>query len=96
MKVLGFYDMETAMYIYRENGIVTAMGIILGLFGGIWLLRFVLAAVELDFTLFPYIITPQGYIYPIALSAGFAVFVNLATSRKIIGIDMVESLKSAE
>lgn len=96
IKVLGFYDREVAMYIYRENIIVTSMGIILGLFCGIFLHRFVLSAVELDFTMFPYIIRPQSYIYSAALAVFFAVFVNLAMNFKLEKIDMAESLKSVE
>ncbi|MCL2815720.1 MAG: ABC transporter permease, partial [Oscillospiraceae bacterium] len=96
IKVLGFYDTELAMYIYRENGIVTAMGIVLGLIGGIWLHRFVLTAAEIDLLMFPHIIEPQSYVLSVILSVVFAVFVNLVMSRKLVGIDMVESLKNVE
>ena len=96
IKVLGFYDEELAMYIYRENGIVTAMGIILGLIGGIWLNGFVLNAAEIDLLMFPHIIQPQSYIFSVVLTAVFAIFVNLVMSHKLVGIDMVESLKNVE
>jgi putative ABC transport system permease protein len=42
IKVLGFYDVELAMYIYRENAVVTLMGILTGLLGGIYLHKFIL------------------------------------------------------
>ena len=84
------------MYIYRENGIVTAMGIILGLVGGIWLHGFVLTAAEIDLLMFPHIIEPQSYIFSVILSVVFAVFVNLVMSHKLVKIDMVESLKNVE
>ena len=96
IKVLGFYNTELAMYIYRENGIVTAMGIILGLIGGIWLNGFVLTQVEIDLLMFPHTIEPQSYIYSILLSVVFAVFVNIVMGYKLGRIDMVESLKSIE
>ena len=96
IKVLGFYDSEVAMYIYRENIIVTVMGVILGLFGGIFLHRFVLWAVEINLLMFPKIIQPPSYIYSVLLAAGFAVIVNLVMNRRIAAIDMVESLKSVE
>ena len=96
IKVLGFYDAELAMYIYRENAIVTAMGIAAGLIGGIWLHGFVLTAAEIDLLMFPHIVNPLSYLYSVALSIVFAVFVNLVMSRKLMKIDMVESLKNVE
>ena len=96
IKVLGFYDSELAMYIYRENGIVTIMGIILGIFGGIFLNRYVLIAAEVDLLMFPHIIKFQSYILSVALSIVFALFVNWAMNFKLKAIDMVESLKNVE
>jgi len=96
VKVLGFYDGELAMYVYRENGVVTAMGIILGILGGIKLLGFVLTAAELDLLMFPHIISSTSYVLSIVLSIAFAAFVNIAMNYKLFRIDMVESLKNAE
>jgi len=96
IKVLGFYDTELAMYIYRENAIVTALGILMGLIWGIWLNGFVLTGAEIDLLMFPHIIKPQSYIFSVALSVFFAVFVNLVMSHKLVKIDMVESLKNIE
>jgi len=96
IKVLGFYDAELAVYIYRENGVVTTMGIVLGLIGGIYLHGFVLTAAEIDLLMFPHIIEPRSYIFSVVLSVVFAVFVNLVMSRKLVMIDMVESLKNVE
>ena len=96
IKVLGFFDIETAMYLYRENMIVTIMGIILGLFGGIQLNSFVLTTVEIDLLRFPHLILPSSFILAVVLSAIFAFIVNLATYHKLVSIDMVESLKSVE
>lgn len=96
IKVLGFYDVELSMYVYRENGAVTAMGILLGLVCGIFLHRFVLTSVEVDLLKFPPIINPLSYINAIVLSVAFAVFVNLVMNHKLSRIDMVESLKNVE
>ena len=96
IKVLGFFDSEVAMYIYRENIIVTVLGIGLGLIGGIFLHRFVLWAVEINILMFPKIIKPQSYLYSVLFAAVFAVIVNLVMNRRIAAIDMVESLKSVE
>jgi putative ABC transport system permease protein len=96
IKVLGFYDSELAMYIYRENGLVAVMGIGMGLIGGIWLNAYILAAAEIDMLMFPRIIKPASFIYSALISAGFTVFVNLVMNFRLIKIDMVESLKNVE
>jgi len=96
IKVLGFYDTELSIYIYRENGAVTLFGILLGLAGGIFLHRFVITTVEIDLLKFPTVIHPRSYFFAVALSFAFAVFVNLVMNIKLARIDMVESLKNVE
>lgn len=96
IKVLGFYNSELALYVYRENGVVTFIGIISGLAGGIFLHRFVLASVEINILKFPVIIQPMSFVYSILLSLVFAVFVNWVMNYKLASIDMVESLKNVE
>ena len=96
IKVLGFNDTELAMYIYRENGLVTLLGVILGLVGGIFLHGYVIGTVEIDLLKFPRIIYPQSYAFAVVLSLVFAVFVNVAMNYKLARIDMVESLKNVE
>jgi len=96
MKVLGLYNSELAMYIYRENGVVTILGVLLGIVGGIFLHGFVLTTVEIDVLKFPKLILPQSYVYAVVLSVIFAVFVNLVMNYKLSRIDMVESLKNVE
>jgi putative ABC transport system permease protein len=96
IKVLGFYDEELSLYVYRENAYVTLIGIALGLFAGISLHAFVLKSAEIDLLMFPRIIKSLSYVYSIALSIAFAVFVNLVMQFKLSRIDMVESLKNVE
>jgi len=96
IKVLGFYNEELSMYIYRENALVTLMGIIAGLVAGIFLHGYVMQAAEIDLLMFPRTILPLSYVYSIALSVAFAVFVNLVMNFKLARINMVESLKSIE
>ena len=96
IKVLGFFDMETAMYLYRENMVVTCIGIMLGLFGGVFLNQYVLTTVEIDLLKFPHIILPSSFALATGLSVLFALCVNIATYRRITSIDMVMALKSVE
>ena len=96
IRVLGFFDRETAMYLYRENLVVTAIGIFLGLFGGIFLNQFVLSTAEIDVLKFPHVIFPLSFVWAAVLSLVFTLVVNVATYRRITSIDMVSALKSVE
>lgn len=96
LKVLGFYDMEVAMYVYRENVFLTAFGILAGVFMGTWLHRYMILTLEVDMIMFGRNISPQSYLYSVLFTIAFAVFVNGVMYRKLKQIDMVESLKSVE
>ncbi|MCL1801199.1 MAG: ABC transporter permease, partial [Promicromonosporaceae bacterium] len=96
LKVLGLSDIELAMYIFRENIVVTAIGIITGLGGGILLHRFVLSTVQLDLVTFPVVIYPLSYLFAILTASAFALFVNVVMGFRLRNIEMVESLKSVE
>ena len=96
IKVLGFYNRETAQYIYRENIVLTILGIIAGLFLGIILTSFVVTTVEVDNVMFGREIFFTTYIYAAGLTALFSGLVNIFMYFKMKKIDMVESLKSIE
>jgi len=96
IKVLGFQDTQTAMYLYRENMVVTAMGIALGLIIGIALNGYILTTVEIDMLKFPHVIFPMSFVMAGGISVLFALAVNVLTYRKLAAIDMVMSLKSVE
>ena len=96
IKVLGFYDNELFMYVFRENGLVIVLGILLGLVGGFFLHGFVIATVEIDVLKFPQTINLLSYVIAVGLSVVFAVFVSLVMNIKLARIDMVESLKNVE
>ena len=96
VKVLGFYDGETAAYIYRENIAATCMGIALGLVGGIFLSRFVIHTAELDTVMFAQTISLSSYLAAAALTLAFTLVVNVALYFRLKRLDMVESLKGVE
>ncbi|MDO5410495.1 MAG: FtsX-like permease family protein [Lachnospiraceae bacterium] len=96
LKVLGFYDMEVALYVYRENVFLTIFGIIAGIFMGTWLHRYMILTLEVDMIMFGRNISPASYLYSILFTAAFAVLVNLSMYYKLRNINMVESLKSVE
>ena len=96
IKVLGFYDMEVSMYIYRESLVLTLLGILFGFVLGKILSTVVLKMVEIDFMMFPPTIMPISYLYAGLLSLLFSSVVMLIMHRKLKQVDMIEALKSVE
>lgn len=96
IKVLGFYDMEVAEYVYRENILLTIIGALAGIVLGIILHRFVIVTVEIEEVMFGRNINFISFIYSSLLTIGFSAFVNWVMYFKLKKIDMVESLKSVE
>ena len=96
LKVLGFYDGETASYVYRENIILTLMGSALGLLGGKWLHRWLIGTIEMEYMIFGHGLHGRSYLYAVILTVIFSLSVNFFSYFYIRKIDMVESLKSVE
>jgi putative ABC transport system permease protein len=96
IKVLGFYDKEVTMYIYRENMILTVLGIIAGNFLGVLLHRFVLQTAEVDAMMFSPTVHAMSYGYAAALTLLFSGVVMVSMHYKLKHIDMIEALKSVE
>ena len=96
LKVLGFYNKEVSAYVYRENIILTLIGVAVGCGLGALLHRFIIETVEVDAVMFGRIINKTSYIYSMLFTIGFSCFVNWVMYFKLKKIDMVESLKSVE
>lgn len=96
LKVLGFYDGEVSMYIFRENIVLTAVGIVFGLIFGRFLTSFVVKTAELDIVMFGREVKLLSYAIAAALTVVFSLIVSLFMHRRLKKISMVESLKSIE
>lgn len=96
IKVLGFYDSEVSSYIFKESTLSCIIGIIIGLFLGIPLDRFVISSAEVDAVMFAPGINLLSFVYAGILTFAFNMIVNFAVHFKLKKIDMVESLKSVE
>lgn len=96
IKVLGFYDMEVAAYVYRENVYLTLIGMIFGCILGKILHQFIIVTVEIDSCMFGREVYWLSYVYSMLLTVAFSILVNVAMFYKLRKIDMVESLKSVE
>ena len=96
LKVLGFYDGEVSQYVFRENILLSFIGILAGAVFGIFLHRYVITTVEVDAVMFGRNIKPISFVYSGLITFGFSMFVNMVMHFKLKKIDMVESLKSVE
>lgn len=96
LKVLGFYDKEVSEYIYRENVLITGIGIIIGIGFGILLHRFVITTAEIDIVMFGRNIMAKSFLYSIIITIVFALIIDLIMHFKLKKIDMATSLKSIE
>ncbi len=96
IKVLGFYPRETGAYVFRENLVLTLMGIVVGLPLGILLHRFVMNQIQVDMVAFKAAIMPISYLLSVVIVLIFLKVVDVVMRRKIGHIDMAESLKAIE
>ncbi len=93
LEVLGYYDKENIAYLYRETGVMAALGVILGVPIGIGIMRIVVIYLEFG-SLSD--IKWSSYFWPVLVIASFAVLVDLLLLPKIKKIDMISSLKSVD
>ncbi len=96
LKVLGFYDGEVSSYVFRENVILTVIGILCGFGMGNVLHKFVIDTVEVDVVMFGRDIYGSSYVYATLITVIFAVIINCSMHFKLKKIDMTTSLKSVE
>lgn len=96
IKVLGFDDGEVSAYIFRENIVLTIIGVAEGLLWGKLLHAVVLYLAEVDIITFSRDISAFSFIISAVLSFAFSMFVNVVLHKKLKSVDMVESLKSIE
>lgn len=96
IKVLGFYNNEVTMYVYRENILLTILGVGLGLLLGVLEHMYVLQTVEVDIAMFSPVIHWLSYVYSALITVFFSVVVGIVMYFKLKHVDMIEALKSNE
>lgn len=96
LKVLGFYNNEASLYIYRETIILSIFGILIGFLIGNWLYGFIIDNLAPLNAMFKPGILFSNYLLsaliPLVITDIIAIFVN----RKIKEINMLEALKSVD
>lgn len=96
IKVLGFNQLETSQYVFRENIFLTAIAALAGIPLGNWLLRFVIDNIVVSMIYFQPRLKPADYVIAVILTFVFALIVNLAMQKRLRDVSMTESLKSIE
>ena len=96
LKVLGFREKELRDYVFRENLVLTFIGMALGVLVGKWFHSYLITTVEVDLVMFGRSAHLSSYLISVAMTLAFAFIVNLVGSRRLRKIDMVESLKTVE
>lgn len=96
IKVLGFYDSEVAMYIFRENIILTILGILAGSFLGKILYVFLVSTAEMDNMMMIPTVDIIGYVISGLITMFFAMLVMIMMHLKLKKVNMVDALKSIE
>lgn len=96
IKVLGFYDKEVSAYVFRENIVLTIVGIIVGYIAGNVLHTIVINTVEVDLVMFGRNIYFSSYLFSTGITLFFSIIINGIMHWKLKKIDMATSLKSVE
>lgn len=96
IKVLGFYDNETTMYIYRETIFLSALGIVAGWLIGILLHSYILNVVPPDQVMFNPAIWIGSYIIPFVVITVVTFGLKFYVNNKLKNVDMLEALKSVD
>lgn len=96
VKVLGFYESETDLYVFRENFVLTAIGALVGLPMGVWLHAFVMEQIKLDAITFDVRVAPVSFVLAVVLTLVCSVLASVLLRGKIRRIDMAQALKSIE
>ncbi len=96
LKVLGFNDMETNEYIYREALLLTIISIGVGLLLGVVFHGFVMGMISRDEFVYFKSVKGLSFLWTFLITMVFSLVMQINTYFKLRQIDMIESLKSVE
>lgn len=96
IKVLGFHAKETAAYVFKENLLLSFMGMIVGLGGGWLLLKFVMNEIRVDMVWFVPTLQNGSVTAGMVMTMLAACLVDFLLYFKLEKINMAEALKSVE
>lgn len=96
IKVLGFNAKESALYVFKENLFLSALGSIVGLGLGILLLEFVMSQIKVDMVWMPARLKPMSFVWAVVLTMVCTCIVDFFLYFKLEKVNMAEALKSVE
>ena len=96
IKVLGFNARETALYVFKENLVLSLFGTLFGIPLGELLLSFVLSQIQVDMIWIKPLLSDLSLLLSLALTMLSALAVDFLFYFRLDTINMAEALKSVE
>lgn len=96
IKVLGFHNKEVTMYIYRETIVLSLIGIVTGLVGGLVLHHAILGMIGSSYIMFDPDVALHVYLTPILTIILILAVLGWFVNHHLRKVDMLEALKSVE
>lgn len=97
--VLGVFDQETTLYIYRGTIILSIIGILCGYLAylaGIGLHTFIITSLPPDNAMFDPAMKISNFLYSALIPAAITALVALIMHKKIKSVNMLDALKSVD
>lgn len=96
IKVLGFFNNEVTLYIYRETIILSTIGIFFGLIFGRLLHRLIIDTVATPVMMFNPHVELWVYILPCVIIGSVVALLGILVNKQLQHVDMLDALKSVE
>ncbi|BDR60305.1 FtsX-like permease family protein [Lactobacillus xylocopicola] len=96
IKVLGFYDGEVTMYIYRETILLTGLGILVGYLTGDLLYRYILYVVPPDNVMFNPALSASSFLWPLGVIGIITLILGFIVNKQLKNLNMLEALQSVD
>ena len=96
IKVLGFNARETGMYVFKENLVLSLLGVLVGIPLGKLLLQFVISQIKIELIWLKPLLTTPSLLASVLLTILAAIVVNCLFYSTLDRINMAEALKSVE
>jgi len=96
LRVLGFTLDEIGRIVFRENWLLSAVGVAVGVPLGLALCRLLVLLYDTDLYRLPFHVRNRTYVVTVLSIAVFVAVANWSSRRRLANIDMVEVLKSRE
>lgn len=96
IKVLGFYDNELGLYIYRETIILSLVGIFLGIISGQQLHRLMIGLIGADNMQFGQQVDLHVYLLPIMAICFLIIALGIIVYQRLKHLEMLDALKSID